>query len=386
MRFTGDIAEALASEPDIVVIAVQTPAPADGPSDTTWVEGAARAIVRSLRAPAIVVLRSTAPAGTAHNVAGIIAREFGQRVPIASNPEFFVEGRAFEAFVSPERIVIGADDEDVARTLAAIYAPLGAPTIVTDVVTAELAKYAANAMLATQISFINEISDLAEACGADVDAVSRILKLDGRIGERAYLAAGLGFGGSCLPKDVRTLAHMGAAHNVPMRVAEAVAEVNDDRAARLIARLTDAAGGIEGKRIAVWGLAFKGGSDDVRESPAINAIRRLVEMGADVRAYDPLAETDAAPLVGEAALCDDIYDPLTDADALLVVTDCREFASPDFAAMRARMRVPLIVDGRNVVDASAARAAGFIYLGVSTRAEAANGVRGEASLAKADTP
>jgi UDPglucose 6-dehydrogenase len=379
MRFTGDIAEALAERPDVVVIAVQTPAPSGGASDTTWVEDAARAVGQHLRSPAIVVLRSTAPAGTTRRVADIIAREFGESVPVASNPEFFVEGRAFEAFVSPERIVIGADDDATAQTLAEIYAPLGAPIIITDVATAELAKYAANAFLATQISFINEIADLAGACGADVEAISQILKLDRRIGERAYLSAGLGFGGSCLPKDVRTLAHMGAERGVPMRLAEAVAQINDDRAERLIARLSDAAGGLEGKRIAVWGLAFKGGSDDVRESPAINVVRRLVELGAHVRAYDPLAEWAAAPHVGAATLCDGIYGPLTDAEALLVVTDCREFASPDFGAMRAAMRVPLIVDGRNVVDASAARAAGFIYLGVSAHAEAANGARREAT-------
>jgi UDPglucose 6-dehydrogenase len=173
---------------------------------------------------------------------------------------------------------------------------------------------------------------------------------------------------------------MGAERGVPMRLAEAVAAINDDRAERLIGRLSDAVGGLEGKRIAVWGLAYKNGTDDVRESPAINVVRQLVSLGADVRAYDPLAEPAAAPLVGAEMLCDTLYDPLTDAEALLVVTDCREFAAPDFGVMRSRMRVPLIVDGRGVVDASSARTAGFIYLGVSARAEAANGVRQETSF------
>lgn len=380
MRFTGDIAQALAEEPDIIMIAVQTPAPPDGPSDTTVLEAAARDVGRHLRAPAIIVMRSTAPAGTTRRISDIVAEEFGRIVPVAAHPEFLVEGRAFEAFVSPERIVIGVDDAETGRTLAGMYMPLNSRIIVTDIATAELSKYAANAFLSTQISFINEIDDLAEACGADTDTIGQILKLDKRIGERAYLSAGLGFGGSCLPKDLRTLAHMGAERGVAMRLAEAVSQINEDRATRLIAKLSEAVGGLDGKRIAVWGLAFKGGSDDVRESPAINVVRTLVGLGADVRAYDPLAEATAAPLVGEGVLCDTLYDPLTDAEALLVVTDCDEFASPDFGVMRGRMRVPLIVDGRNAVDASAARAEGFIYLGVSGRAEAANGAQREAAI------
>jgi UDPglucose 6-dehydrogenase len=380
MRFTSDITEALAAEPDVIMIAVQTPAPPNGPSDTSFVEAAARDIGRNLRAPAIVVVRSTAPAGTAARVGAIVAEEFGRMVPVASNPEFLVEGRAFEAFVTPERIVIGVDDSETGRTLAEMYASLNARTIVTDVATAELSKYAANAFLSTQISFINEIADLAEVCGADVETIGQILKLDKRIGERAYLSAGLGFGGSCLPKDLRTLAHMGAERGVPMRLADAVSAINDDRAERLIARLSEAVGGLQGKRIAVWGLAYKNGTDDVRESPAINVVRQLVSMGADVRAYDPLAEPAAAVLVGTGILCDTLYDPLADAEALLVVTDCREFSTPDFSVMHSRMRVPLIVDGRNVVDASSARTAGFIYLGVSAPAEAANGVRQQTSL------
>jgi UDPglucose 6-dehydrogenase len=346
------------------MIAVQTP----GEFGTAFVEEAARETGRRLRSETTVVLRSTAPLGTTRRAAEIIAGQRGKTVRAASNPEFLVEGKAYEAFMQPDRIVVGVEDEDTADLMRRLYAAIDAPLIITDVATAELAKYAANAYLATQISFINEIADIAAAAGADINDVSRIIKMDSRVGDRAYLNAGIGFGGSCLPKDLRTLTRSAENLGVEVPVARAVNEVNERRADRAVEQLQSAIGDIEGTKIAVWGLAFKGGTNDVRESPAINVVRRLLSLGAAVRAYDPLAEPNAAPLVGAAILCDGLCEPLADADALMVLTDCKEFATADLAVVREQMRGRVIVDGRGVIAGEAARAAGFTYLGVGDRA------------------
>jgi UDPglucose 6-dehydrogenase len=360
--FTTALDEALESRPDIVMIAVQTPAE----SGIAFVGEAARETARRLRAPTTVVLRSTAPLGTTKRVAAIMAAESSQSVRVAANPEFLVEGRAYEAFMRPDRIVVGIEDERTAALMARVYAAIDAPLIVTSIATAELAKYAANAYLATQISFINEMADLAAAAGADIADVSRIIKLDKRVGERAYLNAGLGFGGSCLPKDLRALTRSADDLGVEMQVARAVHAVNEGRAERAVNQLEQASGTLAEKRIAVWGLAFKGGTNDVRESPAIAVVRRLQALGATVRAFDPLAEPNAMPLVGADVLCDELYDPLVDADALMVLTDCREFACADLATVREHMRGAVIVDGRGVLSAVDVRAAGFTYVGVGS--------------------
>jgi UDPglucose 6-dehydrogenase len=363
ISFTTALDEALEGRPEIVMIAVQTP----GETGTAFVEEAAREAGRRLHADATFVLRSTAPLGTARRVGEIVARERGTHVRTAANPEFLVEGKAYEAFMHPDRIVVGVEDEETAALMRKLYAAIDAPLIMTDMATAELAKYAANAYLATQISFINEMADLAAAAGADITSVSNIIKLDKRVGDRAYLNAGIGFGGSCLPKDLRTLTRTAEELGVEMHVARAVEAVNDQRADRVVEQLQEAAGDVAGKRLAVWGLAFKGGTNDVRESPAINVIRKLLTLGATVRAFDPLAEPNAAPLIGADVLCDSLYEPLDDADALLVLTDCKEFADTDLAIVRERMRGRLIIDGRNLLDGEAARAAGFTYMGVGDR-------------------
>jgi UDPglucose 6-dehydrogenase len=360
MCLTMSLVDALATTPDIVMIAVQTP----GESGTRFVEDAARDIGRRLRARATLVMRSTAPLGTALHAGALASREFGAPLHVASNPEFLVEGRAYEAFLAPDRIVVGVGDDETAALMRRLYAPIEAPLVVTDIVTAELAKYAANAFLATQVSFINEMADLAEAAGADVGAVSSIIKMDRRVGERAYLNPGIGYGGSCLPKDLRALTRTADDLGVEMRLARAVNDVNEARAERVVEKLRSALGPIDGRRVAVWGLAFKGGTNDVRESPAIAVVRHLVASGAVVRAYDPLAEGAAAPLIGDGVLCDGLYEPLEDAEALLVLTDCKEFAAPDFALMAERMRQRLIIDGRNMLPPEATRAAGFAYIGI----------------------
>jgi UDPglucose 6-dehydrogenase len=331
-----------------------------------FVEEAAREIAHRLRAPTTVVLRSTAPLGTTNRIAEIMAAEGKQPARIAANPEFLVEGRAYEEFMRPDRIVVGVDDDDTARLMTRMYDGIDAPLIVTSIPTAELAKYAANAYLATQISFINEMADLASAAGAQIADVSRIIKMDKRVGDRAYLNAGLGFGGSCLPKDLRALTRSAEQLGVEMRVAPAVIAVNEERADRAVAMLIENVGDPSEKRVAVWGLAFKGGTNDVRESPAIAVVRRLQALGAVVRAYDPLAEPNAMPLVGAEVLCDSLYDPLADADALMVLTDCREFACADLSLVREHMRGTVIVDGRGVLRGVDAEAAGFTYISVGS--------------------
>jgi UDPglucose 6-dehydrogenase len=379
LALTASLAGALASAPDLVMIAVQTP----GESGTVFVEEAAREVGRNLAAPAAIVVRSTVPLGTALRVAALASAEYGGPLPVASNPEFLVEGRAYEAFLSPDRIVVGVQDAATEHLMRRLYAGFDAPLIVTDIVTAELSKYAANAFLATQISFINEIADLAEAAGADVSAVSRIIKLDKRVGERAYLNPGIGFGGSCLPKDLRALTQSAEALGVDLRVARAVNEVNESRARRIVERLRGLLGPLQDRRIGVWGLAFKGGTNDVRESPAIAVVRELAAAGACVRAYDPLAEAAAAPIVGDEVLCEGLYEALDGAQALLVLTDCKEFAAPDFDEMRRRMRTHLILDGRNLLAAACARAAGFVYVGIGDRgSESAARVAAEDGVGK----
>jgi UDPglucose 6-dehydrogenase len=366
LTFTSSLATALERRPHIVMIAVQTP----GESSTQFVEQAARELAACLcgddpatEVPA-VVLRSTAPLGTARRVAAVIQDACGRPLPVASNPEFLVEGRAFEEFLHPDRIVIGVEDAATGHLLRRLYAGVSAPLVITDIATAELAKYAANAYLATQISFINEMADLAAAAGADAGTVSRVVKMDRRVGEKAYLDPGIGFGGSCLPKDLRTLTRTAEELGVDMRLARAVTAVNDERAARAIERLRDAVGDLAGRRVAVWGLAFKGGTNDVRDSPAIRIVQGLLDAGASVRAYDPLAEPAAEPLVGAEVLCDDLYEPVAGADALMVLTDCREFAAADLARVRELMAGDTIVDGRGVVPGADARATGFTYIGI----------------------
>lgn len=365
--YTTSLPDALAKRPQIVMIAVQTP----DDVRLDFVEQAARDIGRCLVGDAVVVLRSTVPPGTAQRVADLVARERGSRVPVASNPEFLVEGQAFEAFLQPDRIVVGVEDAATADLLRRAYTGIEAPLIVTDIATAELAKYAANAYLATQISFINEMADVAEAAGAEISAISTIIKLDKRVGERAYLNPGIGFGGSCLPKDLRALTRSAESMGVDVRLTRAVNAVNEDRARRTVEKLREMIGDVAGKRIAVWGLAFKGGTNDVRESPAVRVVQLLTDVGAIVRAYDPLAEANAEPLVGAEALCDGQYEALDGAAALMVLTDCREFKTDDFGEMKRRMRGRAIVDGRAMLSPGKARAAGFVYAGIGDRAEGA---------------
>jgi UDPglucose 6-dehydrogenase len=375
LEFTSDYDRAVAYC-DIFFIAVGTPTEEDGSADVRHVESAARELGQRLKRKALVVVKSTVPVGTHALVANALREELAVRkqvidFAVASNPEFLKEGAAVADFMYPDRIVIGTDDVAAIATLTELYAPFNRNRdrlIVLDSRSSELAKYAANAMLATRISFMNEMARLAEKLGADIERVRHAIGADPRIGP-SFLYAGAGYGGSCFPKDVRALLAMARENVLPARVLSAVHEVNEEQKHVLTAKLRDALGGdLRERVIAVWGLAFKPNTDDVREAPALVLIRDAVAAGATVRAYDPQArETAQAALADERrriTFCDSAEAACSGADALVVVTEWLEFRSPDFAALAMQLRARVLIDGRNLYDPRTVRAAGLHYEGI----------------------
>jgi len=374
LRFTTDV-DAAVRHGTLQFIAVGTPPHEDGSADMKHVLAAARAIGARMTDYKVIVDKSTVPVGTADRVRETIAAELerrGARVPFAvvSNPEFLKEGAAIEDFMRPVRVVIGADDERAIMLLRAVYAPFQRSherVLVMDVRSAELTKYAANAMLATRISFMNELANLAEALGADIEQVRQGIGSDPRIGYH-FLYPGAGYGGSCFPKDVRALQFTGRQHQQPLRILAAVEAVNEAQKSRLIAKVEARLGAdLRGRKIALWGLAFKPNTDDMREAPSRTIVSSLIERGASVAAYDPVAMDEArrafASLPG-VMFAESPLDAVSGADALLVVTEWQEFRSPDFAELRQRLRTPLVFDGRNVYDPALVRAAGLEYFGI----------------------
>jgi UDPglucose 6-dehydrogenase len=379
LTFASDYDVAVAFT-DLFFIAVGTPTDEDGSADVRHVEHAARELGRRLTRDALVVVKSTVPVGTHALVAHaaqeeLRARKLAIRVRVASNPEFLKEGAAVQDFMQPDRIVIGTDEREAADILAALYAPFNRNRdrlVVLDPRSSELAKYAANAMLATRISFMNELARLAEKLGADIEKVRHAIGADPRIGP-SFLYAGAGYGGSCFPKDVRALLAMAREHVLPARLLSAVHDVNEEQKHLLTTRLREALGGeLRGKVIAVWGLAFKPNTDDVREAPSLVLIRNAVGAGATVRAYDPQARETArsalAELGAKVAYCDGALAACDGADALVVVTEWLEFRSPDFSELAQRLRARVLVDGRNLYDPRAVRAAGLDYRGIGRSA------------------
>ena len=368
LRFSTSISEALGNA-DAVFIAVGTPSRrGDGHADLSYVYAAAREIAVSVKGFTVVITKSTVPVGTGDEVERLI-REVNPDadIAVASNPEFLREGAAIRDFKFPDRIVVGTEDERARKVLGDIYRPLSlnqAPVMYTERRTAELIKYAANAFLATKITFINEIADLAERAGIDVQDVARGIGLDNRIGSK-FLHAGPGFGGSCFPKDTRALMKIAQDHDVALRIVDAVIAVNDNRKRAMARKVAHALGGeIRGRKIAVLGLTFKPDTDDMREAPSIPLIIGLTDMGAAICAFDPAGMDQARRELPEIAYAEDAYACARDADALVIVTEWVQFRALDFERLKREMRQPVIVDLRNIYRRQDMEALGFVYASV----------------------
>ncbi len=373
LSFGDDLAQAVEGA-EAVFIAVGTPTRrGDGHADVSYVLAAAEQVARALTGYAVVVTKSTVPVGTGRRIAEVLRRLRPELdVDVASNPEFLREGSAIGDFMRPDRVVIGTHGERAREVLGRLYRPLSlieAPILFTEVETAELIKYAANSFLAMKVTFINEMADLCEKVGADVHDVARGIGMDGRIG-RKFLHPGPGFGGSCFPKDTLALMRISQDWGAPSRLVETTVAVNEARKAGMAARIVTACGGsVHGKTLAVLGLTFKPETDDMRDAPSVAIISRLVEEGAAIRAFDPVAVEHARPLLPDCvAYCEDAYDALQGADAVVVVTEWNEFRALSPARVRDAMRGRVVVDLRNVFDPAAMAAAGLAYQGVGRRA------------------
>jgi UDPglucose 6-dehydrogenase len=369
LRFGTDL-EAAVRESEILFIAVGTPQDEDGAADLTHVLAVAEAIGRAMNGPKVIVTKSTVPVGTARKVREAVAAVTRHPFSVVSNPEFLKEGAAVDDFLKPDRVVIGVDDPGAEAVMRELYEPFvrtGNPILVMDPTSAELTKYAANAMLATRISFMNEIANLCDKVGADVRQVRLGMGADSRIGA-SFLFPGMGYGGSCFPKDIKALVKMAEEARSPLRVAAAVDEANDAQKVVLVPRIEAHLGGLSGKVIAVWGLAFKPRTDDIREAPALVFIDELLRRGASVRAYDPKATVLARRVLkDQVKLCAKSYEAVEGADALAVVTEWAEFREPDFPRIKALMRRPAVFDGRNIYNPHVLRELGFHYEGIGRR-------------------
>ena len=365
MHFTTSYAEGLASA-EFVFICVGTPSGVDGEADLQYVRAAAQTIAKTMDHPLIVINKSTVPVGTGDWTTEIISSKQPQPIEFAvvSCPEFLREGSAIADFMHPDRTVLGSTDPAAADTVAELYAPLDAPIVVTDLRTAEMIKYASNAFLATRISFINEISIICERLGADVTEVARGMGFDKRIGPH-FLQAGIGFGGSCFPKDVKALANMAQTHGMHPQLLNAVMEINAFQRRQITLKAREMLGGsLNGKTVAILGLAFKQNTDDTRESPSLTVARSLINQGATVKAYDPVAMENASREVPGIVLCDNSYGAAEDADALLILTPWNEFKHLDMQRVRQAMKQPILIDGRNMYNPEELRQIGFEYRGV----------------------
>ena len=381
LRFTTDVAESVAHGL-VQMIAVGTPSGEDGSADLQYVIAAARSIGRTMTEYKVIVDKSTVPVGTADKVRQAVQEELNKRgldpqsptlnlgFSVVSNPEFLKEGAAIDDFNRPDRIVIGAEDEQAIRVMRDMYAPFQRNhdrLMVMDIKSAELTKYAANAMLATRISFMNELANLAEKVGADIEHVRKGIGSDQRIGYH-FLYAGCGYGGSCFPKDVRALKRTAEEHGLPLKVLQAVEEVNHVQKKVLLHKITGRFGeNLKGRHFALWGLAFKPGTDDMREATSRVVMEGLWARGATVTAYDPAAMKETQHIYGERtdlSYADNPKDALQDADALVIVTEWKAFKSPDFATIKARLKQPVIFDGRNLFEPADIKALGFEYHGI----------------------
>jgi UDPglucose 6-dehydrogenase len=375
LRVSTDLGEAVRSSA-VIFIAVGTPEGVGGDADMSQMSDVAAELAAHLTEYRVIVTKSTVPVGTGAWLRGEIRSRLASPVDfdVVSNPEFLREGSAVNDFLRPDRVVIGTESERAEAIMRQIYRPLyliETPIVVTSLESAEMIKYASNAFLAVKIGFMNEVANLCERLGADVHVVAKGMGLDKRIGPK-FLHPGPGYGGSCFPKDTRALASLGARHGAPQHIVTAAIDVNARQRERLVEKISIATGGLAGRRIAVLGLAFKPNTDDVREAPAIFVCRALAAAGAQVRAFDPVANHSAAAALGDGApggaasavtFAEDAYDALAGADALVIMTEWNEFRGLDLARVRASMAHPVIVDARNVLDPVETRASGFSYVG-----------------------
>jgi UDPglucose 6-dehydrogenase len=367
LRFTTDLKQAV-EQALVIFLAVGTPPKSDGSPDLSFVETAARSVAEFMNGYKVIVTKSTVPIGTGEHLRKLIRENLKTRLNfgIVSNPEFLREGAAINDFMRPDRVVIGSRDEEAVAIMRDLYRPLyliEAPFVITSLEAAELAKYAANAFLATKISFINEIANLCESIGCDVHDVARAIGMDKRIGSK-FLHPGPGFGGSCFPKDTRALASVAREFNRESIIVDAVIEVNRRQREAMVPKIEKLVGELTGKTIAVLGLAFKPETDDMREAPAIDIVNALVSGGASVRAYDPVAMEEAGKVLPQIEYAADEYEAVSGADALVFITEWNQFRALDMARIRDLMRSPKIADLRNIYDPSDMRELGFEYVGV----------------------
>jgi UDPglucose 6-dehydrogenase len=373
LSFTADLTRAV-DHGEVIFIAVGTPPRKDGSADLSFVEEVGRGIARKMASYKVIVTKSTVPVGTGALLQQVIAGTQSKKVAfdIVSNPEFLREGSAIEDFMRPNRVVVGSDSERAIAVMKDLYRPLyllETPFVVTDVATAEMIKYASNAFLATKISFINEIATLCERVGADVQAVAKGMGLDQRIGSK-FLHAGAGFGGSCFPKDLAALVQMGEQAGYPMQIAGAAAAVNAQQRSRMVAKISEAIGGLQGVTVGVLGLSFKPNTNDLREAPALSIAQELLNQGAKVRAYDPVSLEEATKLLPQLTSCQNAYETARDADALVLMTEWNEFRNLDFAKLKSMMRQPLLVDLRNVYESNRVTSFGFRHVSVGRPSKA----------------
>lgn len=369
LHFTTDLTTCLDSV-EVIFSAVGTPPDEDGSADLKYVLEVARTVGRHIKKHVVLVTKSTVPVGTAKKVRAAVQEELDIRgvkikFDVASNPEFLKEGAAIKDFMAPDRVVVGVESETARKLMERLYRPFtlnGYPILIMDVPSAEMTKYAANAMLATRISFMNDIANLCELVGANVDHVRKGMGSDSRIGSR-FLYAGCGYGGSCFPKDVKALAHTGIEHGYHMRVVEAVEAVNENQKSIVFDKLLNAFDGdLKDRIIAIWGLSFKPETDDMREAPALVVIEKLLQAGAVVKVYDPIAMEETKRRIGNTVIyCRDMYEAVIDADAIALLTEWKQFRMPSWSIIRKAMKNCVVVDGRNIYDSDEMKELGFTY-------------------------
>ena len=366
LTFTTTLAKAV-RDSSVIFIAVGTPQGEDGSADLKYVLEVARQIARAMNGYKVIVDKSTVPVGTSERVREVVRRETTHPFSVVSNPEFLKQGAAIDDFLKPDRVVIGAEDPRAQELMLELYEPFtrtGAPIMMMDCASAELTKYAANAMLATRISFMNEVANVCELVGADVDHVRRAIGADKRIGN-SFLFPGVGYGGSCFPKDVQAMKRFAADKDYAFRILDAVEEVNTFQKTKLAAQMKKHFGSLKGKTIGLWGLAFKPRTDDMREAPAIPLVEALLSAGASVQAFDPEAMRIAKGIFGsKITYASNAYDAVKGADALAIVTEWNEFRRPDFARIRSLMRSPVVFDGRNLFAPPQMKQNGFTYYSI----------------------